>query len=145
MQFCPLTAWEPAGEKHSWDYRQDRVPIFRLRALSYHSLQQPVAGKKSVSEPLILVWRKMVLLSHCMSTGHVEFCQVHKAAEMLLHTPGKAYALTPMCMRTSEEQVNTDMCFGSACWLPVDGPSLGAGMGEEPQTNSWVVTWVKKS
>ena len=73
--------------------------------------------EKSVSEPLILVWRKMVLLSHCMNMGHVEFCQVHKAAEMILHSPGKAYALTPMCMRTSEKQVNTEMSFRSALRL----------------------------
>lgn len=114
MQFSSPTAWEPAGEKHSWNHRQDRVPILRPRGLSYHGLQQPVEGKKSVSEPLILVWRKMVLLSHCMNMGHVEFCQVPKAAKMVLHSPGKAYTLTLMCMRTSEKQVNTDVSFGSA-------------------------------
>lgn len=47
-----------------------------------------------------------MLLSHCVGMGPVELCQVHKAAEMLILSPGKAHALTPMCMRTSEEQVN---------------------------------------
>lgn len=94
-------------------YNRAQSHLWLSKLKSYLCLQQPIAGKKIVSESLILVWRKMMLLSHCMSSVHAKFCRVPEAAETSF-TPREARGVLEASTPTSQHQLQLQafLCLG---------------------------------